>query len=445
MAEQIENKLENTVMQPAIGGMMLRKRVKEGKKYVYRMTYVEKPTQSRDPMHNVKRDAKRAAAERAKEQKAEAQKEIKKQMDIFDARFILARMNQYAPRGYQFVTVGNDNRIALKSEQIMGNQSPRGAFVSDISFDLIFGLYGELLNGKIAGPDDNLYERMKFFQYEKPYGVPQEKHDKYIQIIKSIHAWDFGMLPPFTFKHAPIKSFSTKNAILVQGAMDTGQVPPKYLNERMHKIANEVVWWSFRRVMLELKLSRLQQLRKTYRNHLASKAVIPGKKFGLVNHPRLANQISPKQQKLEQKLDNLINHVLPQAIYESREETVALHRQMAQLVDLQPSKSPLCYLTDDADDIKPSKKLKHQIHREIEDICTGMAQKQNVEKIKSDIRKTAQTLNGMPKQVLQPACALMPNVFYANGNCEHLRKIDENINVFKQILWLTLGSVSKTK
>ena len=209
MAEQIENKIENTVTQTAIGGMMLRKRFKEGKKYVYRMTYVEKPTQSRDPMHNAKRDAKRTAGERAKEQKAEAQKEIKKQMDIFDARFILARMNQYAPRGYKFVTVGNDNRIALKSEQIMGNQSPRGAFVSDISFDLIFGLYGELLNGKIAGPDENLYERIKFFQYEKPYGVPQEKHTQYMQIIKNIRALDFGMLPPFAFKHAPTKPFLT--------------------------------------------------------------------------------------------------------------------------------------------------------------------------------------------------------------------------------------------
>ena len=445
MAEQIVNKTENNVVQPVVNGMMLRKRVKEGKKYVHRMLYVERPTQSKDPLHNMKRDAKRDAAQLAKTQKADVQKEIKKQMEIFDVRFILASMNKFAPRGYKFVVDGKDNRIAMQSTEIMGTQKPRGAFVSDISFDLIFCLYGDLLNGKVAGPDDSLYERIKHFPYEKPVGVAQEKHDKYMHIIENIRAWDFGMLPPFSFKSAPTKVFTNKNAILVQGIMDSGQIPPKFLGNRMHSIVNEAVFWAFRRVMLELRLSKLQQLRKTYRNHLANRAIIPGKKFGFTGQTKQPNQISPKQKKLEQRLDILINHVLPQAIYESREETVALHRQMIQLADLQPSKSPLTNLTDDTDEIKPSKKLKHQIQREIEDICTGVAQKQNVEKIQSDIRKTAQIINGIPKQELQPARDLMPNVFYTEGNPEHLRKIDQNASVLKQILWLTLGRVSKTK
>ena len=78
MTENIEIKVETPVSQPAIGGMMLRKRVKEGKKQVYRMVYVDRPTQSPDPQHNARREAKRIAAQRAKDQKAEIKKEIKK-------------------------------------------------------------------------------------------------------------------------------------------------------------------------------------------------------------------------------------------------------------------------------------------------------------------------------------------------------------------------------
>ena len=445
MIENIENKSESTVSQSAVGGMMLRKRVREGKKYVYRMVYVERPQQSRDPLHNSKRDAKRDAAQRAKEQKAYAQKEIKKQMDIFDMRFILACMNKFAPQGYKFITVGDDNRIAMYSPTITGNQNPRGAFISDISFDLIFGLYSDLLNGKIDGPDENLYERIKFFQYERPSGVSATEHTKYKKTIENIRSYDFGMIAPLATKRAPTRPFVNKNAILVQGVMDSGNVPPKYLNDRLHKIVNETVWWAFRRAMLGLKLSRLQQLRKTYRNHLATKAVIPGKKFGLVTAPKLVGKISPKQKALEQRLDKLINHTLPQAIYESHEEIVSLHRQMAQLVDLQPSTFSPSHINEAENAIKPSKKLKHIIQREIDDLCTGTTQRQNVEQIQNNICKTIAQINGTPVYITQPARDLMPNVFYVNGDGDHLRKIDEQTNRAQQLWWLIFGDITKTK
>ena len=444
MTENIESKTETIVSQPAIGGMMLRKRVREGKKRVYRMVYVDNPTPSRDPEHNARREAKRTAAQRAKEQKADIQKEIKKQMDIFDMRFILACMNKYAPSGYKFVTVGNDNRIAMHSDKIMGNQTPRGAFISDISFDLIFGLYGDLLNGKEAGPDDNLYERIKFFQYNKPAGISQEKHDKYMNIIQNIRAYDFGMLVPFATKRAPTRPMLNKNAILVQGVMDSGQMPPKDLNERMHKIANETVWWAFRRVMLGLRLSRLQNLRKTYRNHLASRAVVPGKKFGLTTAPKLVGQISQKQKEREQKLDKLIHHTLPQAIAEASDEVISLHRQMAQLVELQPSKFSYARFAAE-DEIKPSKKLKHIIQRETEELCSGITQKQNIENTRESIRKTIAEINGAPKEIYKPARNLMKGIFYVNGDTDHLRKINEQTSRAQQLWWLLAGRISRTK
>ena len=453
MTENIENKFEppvtepvvntaatdtteNTAKKPAIGGMMLRKRVKEGKKTVYRMVYVERPEQSSDPRHNERREVKRVAAQLAKDQKNDVQKEIKKQMDVFDMRFIVASMNKFAPHGYKFTTSGNNNCIALQSAHIMGNQAPRGAFVSDISFDLLFGLYGDLLNGKISGPDENLYERIKFFTYARPTGVSQAQHDKYMNTIKNINTYDLGLMPPLSFKSAPGRLFMNKNAILVQGTMDSGQIPPKYLNDRMHKIVNEIVWWAFRRVMLDLKLSKLQKLRKTYRAHLAAKAIIPGKKFGLTANTNVDTQKSQKQKELEQRLDVLIRQSLPQAIYESQEEVISLHRQMAQVVNLQPINNA---------NIKPSKHMKQQIQREIDDLCSGATQKERIKDIRENIYKTIVAINGEPQQIIQPARQLMPSVFYVNGDTEHSRKIGTQTSVLKQMYWLTFARRQRTK
>ena len=439
MTENIEIKTDNNNTQPTISGMMLRKRIKEGKKSVYRMMYVERPTQSPDPQHNAKREAKRVAAQLAKEQKAHTQKEIKKQMEVFDMRFIVMRMNKFAPRGYKFVVVGKDNRIALQSTKIMGNQPPRGAFVSDISFDLIFGIYGDLLKGKIDGPDSNLYDRVKYHNYEKSSGTSDEQHKRYMNILKNIRSYEIGMMPPIAMKSAPTRPFMNKNAILVQGTMDAGMMPPKYLNDRMHKIVNETVWWTFRRALLNMKLSRLEKLRKTYRSHLAAKAIIPGTKSGLTSQLKQTENISPRQKELEQRLDILTRHTLPHAIAEASEECVSLHRQMAQLADLQPTKLAK------EEGIKPSKKLKHQIQQETEDWCSGIAQKEQVKGVRDEIRKTILAINGEPQQVLQPARDLMPNVFYIGGDKDQVRKIGSNTGFFQQIGWLAFSRTQKTK
>ena len=444
MTENIEIKVETPVAQPAIGGMMLRKRVKEGKKQVYRMVYVDRPTQSPDPQHNARREAKRIAAQRAKDQKAEIKKEIKKQMDVFDMRFVVAYMNHFAPKGYRFVTVGNDNRIAIQSNEIMGNQKPRGAFISDISFDLIFGLYGDLLNGKVDGPDENLYDRIKYQGYKKANGVTQAQFDKYVNILKSIDTHEIGLIPPISFKSAPKRPFMDKNAVLVQGTMDAGMEPPKYLNKRLHKIVNEIVWWTFRRVMLNIKLSKLQKLRKTYQAHLAAKAVVPGKKFGLATQTK-STVASQKQLELEQRLDKLIHHTLPQAITETNEEFVFLHRQMAQLADMQPGHFTYGHSFENDEGIKPSKKLKHLIQQEAEAWSSGAAQKERVKNIREDIKKTIKAINGEPAQVIQPARAMMPKVFFVNGDKDHVRKIGTHTNVLQQIGWLVFSRLQKAK
>lgn len=444
MSEQTETRTENTpVSAPVPGGMMLRKRVKDGKKFVKRMVYVERPQQSKDPLHNKKRDAKRTAQAMAKEHKAQVQKEIKNQMSVFDMRFILASMNKFAPAGWRFVTVGNDNRIAMQSTRIMGNQSPRGAFVSDISFDLIYGVYGDLFYPKQEHANTNLYEQMKFFQYEKPSNVPQDTHDKYIKTIKGLDSWDFGMMWPMAAKHAPTRPMLNKNAALVQGVMDSGNVPPAYLNNRMHKIVNETVWWAFRRALLGLTLERLQHLRKVYRTHMTAKAVIPGKKISLTSIP------GPRQRDLESRLDNLIKHVLPQAIAETNEQSISLHRQMAQLAELQPTKFDRAGQFNFDDGIKPSKKLRHQIHaevqRDVDDWCSGFAQKQRVKEIKREICKTIAQINGAPMEISQPARGLMPKVFFVDGDTDVARKINDKTSVLRQIAWLTFGRIQKTK
>ena len=144
-------------------------------------------------------------------------------------------------------------------------------------------------------------------------------------------------------------------------------------------------------------------------------------------------------------MDNLIRHELPQAIAESSEEFVSLHREMAHLADLQPAKFANGGVFDKEEGIKPSKRLKQQIQHEVAAWTSGLAQKGNVYIIKEAIRANIDLINGMPQQVVQPAREMMPNVFYVNGDKDHNRKIGVHTGLLQQIGWLAFSRVQKTK
>ena len=64
---------------------------------------------------------------------------------VFESGWFLRQMNKFAPHGFEFKTVDNTKRIALYSREIMGNQTPRGPFISEFSFDLLDCLFSGML------------------------------------------------------------------------------------------------------------------------------------------------------------------------------------------------------------------------------------------------------------------------------------------------------------
>lgn len=200
-------------------------------------------------------------------------------MDNFNQRFIMNIMNRYAPKGYRFVLIGSDRRIAIESAEIMGNQKPRGAFVSDISFDMIEGVYGSLFkNDKEAFTSDTIYWRMRGFIPDKPYRTTKEKHEQYVKTLEGISR---QTIPYIDFLQSkPNTPWFRQNAIIVQGIMDSGKAAPKFLNDRLHKAVNSIVWWTFRRAMRQVKASKLVKYKNSYKKTMNRINVVPGTRSG---------------------------------------------------------------------------------------------------------------------------------------------------------------------
>ncbi|MBP3316557.1 MAG: hypothetical protein J6L70_03090 [Alphaproteobacteria bacterium] len=197
--------------------------------------------------------------------------------DTFNQRFILNVMNRFAPKGYKFVIIGPERKIALYNAEIMGDQEPRGAFVSDISFDLVEGVYGSLFKQDgTTTYDESIFWRMRTFLADKPYRTTKEKHAKYIKTIDSLSGLKMLTTEFLHNKQAPLPLFTKNNAIIVQGIMDDGKPAPEYLQKRMHDIANFIVWWTFRRAMRTVRAAKLLKHRKAYKRKMNQLKVSPG-------------------------------------------------------------------------------------------------------------------------------------------------------------------------
>ena len=252
-------------------------------------------------------------ANNKKQQNVDSKKAITVKTDNFNQRFILMLMNKYAPKGYKFVITGPDRRIAMYSSEIMGTQSPRGAFVSDLSFDLIEGVYGGLFKHDLKTfNSDIVYWRMRSHLLDKPYRTTKEKHERYIKTLEKLSNF-CAQTAEFVFvKRPPMKPFAKNNAILVQGIMDSGKVAPDYLQKRMHNIVNEVVWWSFNRAMRDLRASKLAKYRNIYKKTMAEYGIIPGAHSGCT---MWCDKIEARQRiYIHNRLDVLRYDLLPSAI-----------------------------------------------------------------------------------------------------------------------------------
>lgn len=257
-------------------------------------------------------------------------------MDDFNQRFILMLMNKYAPKGYKFVIVGPDRRITMYSSEIMGTQTPRGPFISDISFDLIDGVYGPLFkhDNKDSFNSDVIYWRIRSYLADKPHRTTKEKHEKYIKILEPLNGIRTQTTQFLFANRPPMRPFAKNNAIIVQGIMDSGKIIPNYLQNRIHKIVNETVWWTFCRAMRDLKASKLAKYRNLYKKTMTRNNIIPGSHSGYTMWRDKVD--ARKRMDLRNNLDSLRYDLLPDAVekkdnarvLELKKEINALEKQL---------------------------------------------------------------------------------------------------------------------
>lgn len=251
--------------------------------------------------------------------------------DTFNQRFILNAMNRFAPNGYKFVISGPERKIALYNAEIMGDQEPRGAFVSDISFDLIEGVYGSLFKPENnITYEDTVFWRMRTFLADKPYRTSKEKHAKYVKTIEEMSGFKLLTTEFLHSKHAPLPLFTKNNAIIVQGIMDDGKPAPEYLQKRMHEIANFIVWWTFRRAMRTVRAAKLLKHRKAYKRKMNQLRVSPGTRS---EYTQWRDNVDLKNTThMRNRLYSLRYDMLPAAVNEKdNDRIVAIKKEIGRL------------------------------------------------------------------------------------------------------------------
>lgn len=101
---------------------------------------------------------------------------------IFEKGWFLHKMNKHAPRGYKFVAIGDDGRIAMYAPEFMGNRSPMGPFLSCFSFDLLDHVYGGLMTRRSSHMSQGALPIDYIYSYEltRPQNVsPDAKYEIY--------------------------------------------------------------------------------------------------------------------------------------------------------------------------------------------------------------------------------------------------------------------------
>lgn len=196
---------------------------------------------------------------------------------MFESGWFLRQMNKFAPRGFEFKTVGTNKRIALYSRDIMGTQAPNGPFVSEFSFDLLDCLFGGMLtrSATVINPAERASAYMGNFtitrREENPETLTQAAaNDQIFNIYKKIVMNKRNLVypvRPFMFK---------KNAILIQGMMDSHMTLPAYLAKRVSKYASDATWFAIYSVFASMSIAQMKESMEQYNTKNELLGITPG-------------------------------------------------------------------------------------------------------------------------------------------------------------------------
>lgn len=202
---------------------------------------------------------------------------------IFEQGWLLHKMNKYAPRGYKFVAIGPDGRIAMSAPYFMGKKSPSGPFVSCFSIDLLDSVYGGLLTRRSARLSQGLplYEYMYSYDLGRPQNVPaDEKYEIYRSVVaQHINAYC-----------RPQSVLIRKNAILIHGLQAKNAYLPEYLSNRLNNYVNKSTWYAIERVFASMPICDMKFYQEQYRTKMSELGIVYGEHFGGLDVEKISNE-----------------------------------------------------------------------------------------------------------------------------------------------------------
>ncbi len=228
----------------------------------------------------------------------------------FEKGWFLHKMNQHAPAGYRFVAIGKEGRIAMFAPEFMNRDNMSGPFVSNISFDVLNGVFGGLLTKR----SDKIHQGLSVLDYRDAFDIVEPdmsslskqeadaQRARYASYVSTVHRQRRAFWPP-------IAPFMYKNAVLVQGLSDSGAEIPEFLRKRLVKYVNDCVWYAVLCVFGSMSIGDMCYYQDEYRKRMQELGIVPGQEFGLFSAMREAR--TRQIMDIECKIDDLKFDALP--------------------------------------------------------------------------------------------------------------------------------------
>ena len=267
---------------------------------------------------------------------------------IFEKGWFLHKMNKHAPRGYKFVAIGDEGRIAMYAPEFMGNRSPMGPFLSCFSFDLLDNVYGGLMTRRSSHMSQGALPIDYIYSYEltRPQNVsPDAKYEIY-RSVAAQHMRTYCRPHPIMIR---------KNAILVQGMLDKNAYLPDFLHSRVKDYVNKCVWYAIERVFSSMMICDMKYYQSEYRKKMDELGIEYGRKFGILDIEK--KTFEKRYAELTARIEELQYDILPRqekslerAI--SREATPEKQQNLQKQLDA--SKTKLSEFTREKQSLEPT-------------------------------------------------------------------------------------------
>lgn len=161
----------------------------------------------------------------------------------FDESFLIQTLNKFAPEGFKFVYSGKHRKFALIAKE--SSVDAKGAFISDISVQMINDLFGRLLSSRKMKEVRPCAEYTGYCFMLAKSRLSKSEYETYKSILS-------GIEKPF------MSVLIKENAALVDMLHFQKKKVPDYLNRRLHNYVNYSVWNAFQQLFSRISVGDLR-------------------------------------------------------------------------------------------------------------------------------------------------------------------------------------------